>query len=120
MILRGIMEWGLDSVAMLAKPSRELGGLDPIARLLKDLTTSTATRLPPAHASSPHPLVLAFTACHNHVATVRCQVCDEEVVAQQLDEAIGKLVHQRSGLQAARTEVRIFFCGQWLLWVVFG
>jgi len=110
------MEWGP------AKPSRELGGLDPIARLLEDLTTSTATT-----PHLPHPLALVFTACHNHVATVRCQVCDEEVVAQQLDEAIGKLVHQCGGLQAARTEVCIFFLWLmatlryfWVDWTIFG
>ena len=92
---------------------------------------SLAERLPLLRDSRQHtphlPLVLIFTACHNHVAAVRCQVCDEEVVAQQLDEAIGKLVRQCGGLQTARTEVRIFFLWPmatlgyfWVDWTIFG
>lgn len=113
------MEWGLiaaSPVALSAKPSRELGGFDPIARLLKDFhcyETPASTRL------------ISLSSSYLPPVTIMSQPSVAKFVMKRswLNSWMKPLANWYANVAGYRQlglRYAYFFCGQWLLWAIFG
>lgn len=115
------MEWGLIAagpVAISAKRSRELGGLDPIARLLKDFhcyETPASTRLISPILSSSYLPPVAIMSQPSVAKFVMKRSWLNSWMKPLANWYANVAGYRQLGLRYA-----YFFCGQWLLWAIFG